>query len=402
MTEPSPHSTREGHNPVSDSDFTPPPAKNAARRKGFLLLGAAVVLGAAGYGGYIVLSSHSEDTDDAYVAGNVVQITAREPGTVIAVNADNTQGVKAGQVLVELDPALADTARAAAEADLAKAVRAVRSGDARVNTADAEIAQAQVRLAAARADLARREKASGAGAVSGEEVAHAREAVAAASAALALAQSHRSDAQSTVGGTSLSNNPAVLSAIAAVKKAAIAQKHLRLYAPVDGVVGQRAVQLGQQVAPGAPLMAVVPLDKVWIDANFRETQLAGLRIGQPVTIHADAYGKDVTFHGKVEGVSAGSGSAFALLPAQNASGNWIKIVQRVPVRIALDPRELAAHPLRLGLSVKVEVDTADQHGQPVTALPAKAQPALESDTPGADVDERIARIIAANTGGAQQ
>jgi len=387
---------------VSDSNYTPPPAKNAARRKGFLLLGAAVALGGIGYGAYALLHDHSEETDDAYVAGNVVQITAREPATVIAVNADSTQGVKAGQVLVEFDPALADTQRAAAEADLAKAVRAVRSGDARVNTADAEISQAGVRLAAAKADLARREKAAASGAISGEEVAHAREAVEAANAALALAQSHRSDAQSTVGDTSLSNNPGVLAAIAAVKKAAIAQKHLRLIAPVDGVVGQRAVQLGQQVAAGAPLMTVVALDKVWIDANFRETQLANLRIGQSVSVHADAYGKDVTFHGKVVGLSAGSGSAFALLPAQNASGNWIKIVQRVPVRIALDPKELAAHPLRLGLSVKVDVETSGLAGQPLTAQPAVAQPALASDAPGADVDARIAQIIAANAGGAQR
>jgi membrane fusion protein (multidrug efflux system) len=402
MTDTSPHSTREGHNLVTDSNLTPPSPTNATRRKGFLALGAVVLLSGAAYGAYALLNDHSEETDDAYIAGNVAPITARDPGTVIAVNAESTQGVKAGQVLVEFDPALADTQRASAEADLAKAVRAVRSGDARVNTADAEISQASVRLSAAKADLARREKAAVSGAISGEEVAHAREAVEAAAAALDLAQSHRSDARSTVDGTSISNNPGVLAAIAAVKKAAIAQKHLRLVAPFDGVVAQRAVQLGQQVAPGTPLMAVVALNKVWIDANFRETQLAKLRVGQPVSVHADAYGKDVTFHGKVVGLSAGSGSAFALLPAQNASGNWIKIVQRVPVRIALDSQELAAHPLRLGLSVKVSVDTSGHEGQPVTVLPAVAQPSAATDVPGADVDARIAQIIAANAGGAQR
>jgi len=378
------------------NDFTPP---KKTRRNAFLLLGAAVVLGVGGTYIYKGLTAAHEETDDAYVSGNIVQVTAREAGTVIAVHAEGTQSVTAGQPLVDFDPALADAQVAAAEADLAKAVRQVRSGEARVDTSDAEIAQAQVRLAAAKNDLARRQQASGAGAVSGEEVAHAAEAVSGAQAALALAQSHRSDALSLVGGAGTTNNPAVMAAIAAVKRAAIQRAHMHLTAPVDGVVAQRSVQLGQQVAPGTALLSVVPLKKVWIDANFRETQLAELRIGQPVKIFADAYGKDVAFHGKVIGLSAGSGSAFALLPAQNASGNWIKIVQRVPVRIALDPKELDAHPLRLGLSVTVDVDTAGHSGQPVTAIPAKANPATMQDTITPAVEARIAQIIAANAGG---
>jgi len=372
------------------------PAKSAARRKGFLLLGAAALIGVVGYGAYTMMSAASEDTDDAYVAGNITQITARDAGTVIAVHAESTQAVKAGQVLVDLDPALADAQLAAAEAELARAARMVRSGFTKVGTADAEIAQADVRLAAARSDLTRREKAAASGAISAEEVAHAGEAVRMAQANLDLARSHRADAQSTVGGADVANNPAVLAAVAAVKRAAIARAHMQLFSPVDGVVAQRAAQIGQQVAPGAPLMSVVPLRKVWVDANFRETQLADLRIGQSATLHSDAYGKKVTFHGKVVGLSAGSGAAFALLPAQNASGNWIKVVQRVPVRIALDPRELEAHPLRLGLSVNVEVDTSQGGGQPVTATPAVAQASESSDTVSPAVEARIRQIIAAN------
>ncbi|MBN9144825.1 MAG: hemolysin D [Novosphingobium sp. SCN 63-17] len=382
---------------MADS-YSPPPAKNAARRKGLLMLGVAALVGLAGYGVYTMMSAANEETDDAYVAGNVTQITARDPGTVIAVHAESTQGVKAGQPLVDLDPALADAQLAAAEAELARAARTVRSGFTKVGTADAEIAQAEVRLAAARSDLTRREKAVSSGAISAEEVAHAGEAVRMAQANLDLARSHRADAESTVGGTDVAGNPAVLAAIAAVKRAAIVRSHMHLSSPVDGVVAQRAAQVGQQVAPGAPLMSVVPLRKVWVDANFRETQLANLRIGQSATLHSDAYGKKVVFHGKVIGLSAGSGAAFALLPAQNASGNWIKVVQRVPVRIALDPKELDAHPLRLGLSVTVKVDTSQGTGQPVTAIPAAAQASEPVDTVSPEIEARIRRIIAANAG----
>lgn len=388
---------KENTQAMADS-YTPAPAKNAARRKSLLMLGAAVLIGAAGYGAYTMMSAASEETDDAYVAGNITQITARDPGTVIAVHAESTQGVKAGQVLVDLDPALADAQLAAAEAELARAARSVRSGFTKVGTAEAEIAQAEVRLAAAKSDLTRREKAVASGAISDEEVAHAGEAVRMAQANLDLARSHRADAESAVGGADVANNPAVLAAVAAVKRAAIARSHMQLSSPVDGVVAQRAAQVGQQVAPGAPLMSVVPLRKVWVDANFRETQLANLRIGQTATLHSDAYGKKVTFHGKVIGLSAGSGAAFALLPAQNASGNWIKVVQRVPVRIALDPKELDAHPLRLGLSVAVTVDTSQGTDQPVTAVPAVAQASEPVDTVSPAVEARIRQIIAANAG----
>ncbi|HWU02389.1 MAG TPA: efflux RND transporter periplasmic adaptor subunit [Novosphingobium sp.] len=394
---------REREAPLNDHShadtLAPSRQKAAARRRGLLLLGGAVALAALAYGGYELLFAGShETTDDAYVAGDVTQVTARDAGTVIAVHAEGTQAVKAGQPLVDLDPALADAALASAEADLARAVRQVRSGFSRVDTAQAEIAEAQTRLAAAQSDLSRRQQAVSAGAVSGEEAAHAGDAVKAAQASLALAQSHRADALTAIDGTDVTSNPAVLAAIAAVKRAAIVRGHMHIAAPIDGVVANRAVQLGQQVAPGSSLMSIVPLMQVWVDANFRETQLADLRMGQPVTLKSDAWGGDVTYHGKIIGMNAGSGSAFALLPAQNASGNWIKIVQRVPVRIGLDPKELAAHPLRIGLSLTVDVDTANRSGPPILGGAARQEPAVSADQVGPEVEARIRQIIATNSG----
>ena len=370
-----------------------------ARKRGLLMLGAAVLIGLAGYGGYEgFIAGDSEVTDDAYVAGDVVAITAREEGTVLAINADNTERVPAGRTLIELDPATADAAMASAEANLARAVRNVRSDFSKVDEAGAEIVAAEADLSRAQNDLKRRQAAAAEGAVSGEEVSHAADQVRTAAAQLNLAKSRQAQASSAVSGTSVSTNPDVLAAIAQLRRAAIAQSHLHLIAPVDGVVAQRTVQLGQHVGPGTPLMAVVPLDKVWVDANFRETQLADLRVGQPVSIKSDVYGGSVTFHGKVLGLGAGSGNAFALLPPQNATGNWIKIVQRVPVRIALDPKELKANPLQIGVSAKVEVDTGDHSGVPVARAAYAVGTRQASQDGGAAVEARINAIIAANTG----
>ncbi|MHA3792810.1 HlyD family secretion protein [Sphingomonas sp. YL-JM2C] len=369
------------------------------RKRGFLMLGAAVLIAGAAYGGYELLAPSSETTDDAYVAGDVVAITAREPGTVLAINADNTESVKRGQTLIEFDPATADAQMASAEASLARAVRSVRSDFSKVDETGAEILQAEAELARARNDLARRRAAAAEGAVSGEEVAHAADSVRTAAAALTLARSRQAQARSTVEGTRVETNPDVLAAVAAVRRAAIVQGHMHLIAPLDGVVAQRTVQLGQQVNPGTPLMAVVPLDRLWIDANFRETQIAELRVGQPVEIRTDIYGGAVTYHGKLLGLGAGSGNAFALLPPQNASGNWIKIAQRVPVRIALDPAELRANPLRIGVSAKVTVDTSDHRGVPVARVAAPPVPRQTSQDGGPRVEARIASIIAANSGG---
>lgn len=373
------------------------PAGNPrARRRWFgVLLILVLVALAAFLVSRFLLAKPEEETDDAYVAGDVIAVTARDPGTVIAVHADNTQLVRAGQPLIDLDPSTADVNLAAAEAELARAVRGTRADFTRVGGADAQIVQAEAELRRARTDYARRRGAAAEGAVSGEELDHAADAVKVASAALDVARAGRAQALSAVGGTRPETNPAVLAAVAAYRRAAIVRSHMHVVAPIDGTVAQRTAQLGQQVAAGAPLMSVVPLRRAWVDANFRETQLKHLRIGQPVRITADAFGDDVVFHGRVAGLSAGSGNAFALLPPQNASGNWIKIVQRVPVRIQLDPRELDRTPLRLGLSVNAVVDTADRGGaslgrpaaQPYNPQSVEADPA---------VDARIRQIIAAN------
>jgi membrane fusion protein (multidrug efflux system) len=375
--------------------------KNNNRRNGLLILGAVVVVGAIGYGLYWFLDARFyESTDDAYVAGNVVAVTSRESATVMSLHADNTQTVKQGQLLIEMDPAVAHINMTAAEANLARAVRAVRGEFSGADTYRAQLAQAQVGLAQAQSDYKRRQTASADGAVSGEELAHSRDAVAGAQAAVSAAKAGLDHALSQVEGTNVAGNPDVLTAEAQLRNAAIALGHMRLIAPVDGVVAQRTVQVGQQVAAGTPLMAVVPLSNVWIDANFKEVQLANMRIGQPVSITADVYGGSVTYHGHIEGLGAGSGSAFALLPPQNASGNWIKIVQRVPVRIALDPKELADHPLRVGLSVAVSADVRDTSGPSVTsAMSGGAQTADTGENTEAATDALIAKILADNGAG---
>jgi membrane fusion protein (multidrug efflux system) len=384
----------------------PPPVENTptrsnARKRAFVLFGAILLLAALAWGMHaLFFTSASEETDDAYVAGDVVAITAREPGVVLALHADNTETVKKGQTLIELDPATSDAAMATAEADLARSVRNVRSNFSKVDESQAEVVQARAELARARNDFARRRGAAADGAVSGEELSHAADTVSTAKAALTLAESRLAQSRSAVQGTNIETNPDVLSAIAAFRRAAIAKGHMRLLAPVDGVIAQRSVQLGQQVAPGTPLMAVVPLQRVWIDANFRETQLQHFRIGQPATVVADIYGGDVSYHGRVIGLGAGSGNAFALLPPQNASGNWIKISQRLPVRIALDPKELATNPLRIGLSAKVTVNVEDHSGPLIARAATGTFQQQASQDGGAEVEARIARIISANRGGA--
>ncbi|MEP6829553.1 MAG: efflux RND transporter periplasmic adaptor subunit [Rhizomicrobium sp.] len=368
------------------------------RKRGFIIFGAIVVIAALAYGAYWFLDARFyETTDDAYVSGNIVAVTSRENATVMALHADNTQSVRRGQLLMEMDPSVVNVNLAAAEANLARAVRTVKGEFSRAQSSGAQVSQAQVALALARTDYQRRQQAAADGAVSGEELAHARDNVRAAQASVAVAQGGHDQSLSQITGTDVANNPDVLAAEAALRSAAIAQSHMRIVAPVDGVIAQRTVQLGQQVAAGTPLLAVVSLSNVWIDANFKEVQLKNMRIGQPVTITADIYGGNVTYHGKVEGMGAGSGSAFALLPPQNASGNWIKIVQRVPVRIMLDPQELTEHPLRVGLSVSVSVSIKDTSGPQVTArIGAGSTQADLGDNSSARADAIIARILAEN------
>jgi membrane fusion protein (multidrug efflux system) len=342
---------------------------------------------------------YRQTTDDAYVNGNVVQITPQISGTVVSIGADDTQFVKAGQPLVRLDQADAKVALDQAEAQLAKTVREVRNLFATSAQLRAAVALRQSDLAMAQKDLARRERLGNSGAISSEELQHARDTVRGAEAALMSAQQQLNGNQARVDGTTLENHPDVRNASAAVRNAYLTYSRTTLPAPVSGFVARRAVQLGQRVGPGAPLMSVVPLDQVWVDANFKEPQLANMRVGQPVTLTADLYGNGFRYHGKIVGFGAGTGSAFALLPAQNATGNWIKIVQRVPVRIALDPKELARQPLQVGLSMKAEVSvrdggTGERLPQLVNNAPVYSTDVFHSVDEAAD--SRVQQIIAAN------
>ncbi len=345
---------------------SPAPA-NGQRRKILSLIALAFVgIGLIWLLVWYFLLSNRERTDDAYVNGNKVVVSARVPGTVIAVLADDTQLVKAGQVLVRLDPVDADTNLSRAAAALAQTVRQVRQQKSTAEQYDAAVATRALELARAQGDFARRKPLVAAKAIAPEELRHAEETVEIARDALTQALKSARAAHALVDGTDVQNNPAVLVAKAAYRDAWITARRNRVVAPVTGYVAERSVQLGQHIQPGQALLTVIPLNALWVDANFKEVQLRDLRIGQPVKVESDLYGGTVIFHGRVMGVAAGTGAAFALLPAQNASGNWIKVVQRVPVRIAIDDKDLAQHPLRVGLSATVTVDTADQSG-PVLA-----------------------------------
>jgi membrane fusion protein (multidrug efflux system) len=371
------------------------------RKKILLTLGSIFVLAAIGYGAYWALvARYAEDTDNAYVQGNVVQVTPQVGGTVSRIYVQDTDHVKAGQPLVSLDTADTQVALNQAEAQLAQTVREVRTLYASQAQASANLALRKAELMRAKDDLARRKSLAGSGAVSAEEIRHAESAVSAAQAAYEAAKEQLASGRALTDGTSVANHPNVQRAAAKVEEAMLARSRATLYAPVSGEIAKRNVQLGQRIAPGTPLMAIVPLQQLWVDSNFKESQLRDMRVGQPVTMTADLYGDDVEYHGKVVGLSAGTGSAFALLPAQNATGNWIKVVQRVPVRISLDAKELAAHPLRIGLSMRAAVDLHDQHGAPVGATtgPAVSQIAYTNDGDPLDAKAkaRINSIIAAN------
>ena len=375
-------------------------APRRTRRLGLIALGAVVVLCGFGYGAYWSLAGrYYESTDDAYVNGDVVQVTSEVPGTVVAVNVDDTQPVRAGQPLLELDPADAKIAVANAEADLARAVRQVRGLFSQGQELRAQIEQREQAERTATDDLQRRGGLIADGAISAEELSHARDAVTSTRANVSAARQQLSQTIAQIDGTTIADHPQVLAAAAAVRNADLALHRTELVSPVTGMIAKRAVQVGERVAAGTPLLAVVPLDDVWIDANFKEGQLERMRTNQPVTVRTDLYGRRVTYHGHLVGIAAGSGNAFALLPAQNASGNWIKIVQRVPVRILLDPKELKEHPLRVGLSTTVRVDLHDTTGPLMTtAVRNVAQPTQPSAGDDPAVATRIASIIADNAG----
>ncbi len=372
-------------------------------RRRWLLRGLVIVVVVVGilWGLYhFFIGRWYESTDDAYVNGNVVQITPQVPGTVVSIGADDNDFVREGQPLIKLDPSNAQVALDAAEADLAATVRKVRGLYSGVNSSQAEVAVRQAAVAQARADFQRRQGLAKTGAISAEELQHARDALTAAESALSGVQGQLATSKALVEDTQIASHPDVQAAAARVRAAYLDLQRDTLVAPVSGHVAKRAVQVGQRVQPGTPLMAVVPLSQVWVDANFKETQLQNMRIGQPVTLESDLYGGGVEYHGHVEGLGVGTGSAFSLLPAQNATGNWIKIVQRLPVRIELDPQELQKHPLRIGLSMDVKVNLHDQSGS-VLSQKAPSKPVFSTDVyerGTREADALIAKIISDNSG----
>ncbi|MFM0469542.1 HlyD family secretion protein [Paraburkholderia strydomiana] len=375
------------------------PANSGKRKRMMTLLVIVILIAAIAYGlYYFLVARFHEDTDDAYVNGNVVQITPQVTGTVVAVNADDTQTVKAGDPVVVLDPADARVALDQAEANLAQTVRQVRGLFADDNQYQAQVAQRQSDLSRAQDDLKRRLTVAQTGAVSQEEISHARDAVKSAQAAVEAAQQQLASNRALTANTTIANHPNVQASAAKVRDAYLNNARNTLPAPVTGYVAKRSVQVGQRVPPGTPLMAIVPLGAVWVDANFKEVQLKHMRIGQPVELTADVYGSSVVYHGKVVGFSAGTGSAFSLLPAQNATGNWIKVVQRLPVRIALDPQELEKHPLRIGLSMQADVSIKDENGGQLGNAQNTVYQTDVFAKYGDEADAEIARIIAENAG----
>jgi membrane fusion protein (multidrug efflux system) len=399
---------------MSENQAQPLHASNQKRKKALTTLAAIVVVGGLGWGAYEwLVASHYESTDNAYVQGNVIQVTPQVGGTVLSIHADDTDFVKAGQPLVKLDPADAQVALDQAEAALGQTVRQVRtlyanngSLAAQIALREADVAKAQSDVVRANDDYNRREALVASGAVSKEELNHAqtqvnaaRSALVAAQAAVVSAREQLTSNQALTNGTDVEQHPQVQAAAAKVREAWLAAQRSTLPAPVDGYVAKRTVQLGQRIAAGTPVMSIIPLNQVWVDANFKEVQLRKIRIGQPVTLTADVYGKKVEYKGTVEGLGVGTGSAFSLLPAQNATGNWIKVVQRVPVRIALDRQQLAEHPLRVGLSMEVDVDVRQQDGKTLADAPrdvAAHTQVYASQDNGADAEVR--RIIAQNSG----
>jgi membrane fusion protein (multidrug efflux system) len=403
------------NDPKNDAPAAPvtPEAGNPKRKKALGAVVALVAVAGVAYGAYWALVlNHFESTDNAYVQGNVVQLTPQVGGTVVAIGADDTDHVKVGQTLVKLDPADAQVALDQAEAQLAQTVREVRTlyanngtFKAQIALREADLARAQSELARAQDDVARRSPLLASGAVGKEEFNHvsaqvtaARSSVAAAQSAVVAAREQLNSNQTLTDGVAVDQHPNVQRAAARVREAFLALKRADLQSPVEGFVAKRSVQLGQRVQAGTPLMSVISLSQVWVEANFKESQLQNLRIGQPVELVADVYGKKVRYSGTIEGLGAGTGAAFALLPAQNATGNWIKVVQRVPVRIALDAKELVEHPLRVGLSMDAKVDVSKLEGRMLAdgsrASGISQTTVFEQNNSAADTEVR--RIISAN------
>jgi membrane fusion protein (multidrug efflux system) len=384
-------------------DNTPDTGNPRKRKVMLLALAVVVLLAIAGVWAYHeFIGRFNESTDDAYVNGNVVEITPLVTGTVVSIGADDGDLVQEGQVLVNFDPNDAEVGLQSAKAKLARTVRQVRGLYSNVDGMKAQVNAQQAEVQKAQDNYNRRKNLAQGGAISQEELSHARDDLTSAQNALANAKQQLKTTSALVDDTVVSSHPDVMSAAADLRQAYLTNARSTLIAPVTGYVAKRTVQLGQRVQPGTALMAVIPLDQLWIDANFKETQLRDMRIGQPVDIEADIYGSDVKYSGTVDSLGAGTGSAFALLPAQNATGNWIKIVQRVPVRIHINAEELAKHPLRVGLSTNVEVNLHDQSG-PVLAQQPPQKASFSTNVYErqlAEADAMIAQLIHDNSAAA--
>ncbi|MCA1921553.1 efflux RND transporter periplasmic adaptor subunit [Buttiauxella noackiae] len=331
--------------------------RSSKRKRNFIILILIIVLAAAGcLAWYLLYARYYESTDDAYVNGNQVALTPQIGGTVTQVTADEGDFVEKGQPLVLLDPSDTKIALQQAEANLANTVRQVRGLYSTADNYRAQVAAKQVALQTAQNDYARRQKIFSTGAIAAEDLSHYRDAVSSAQSDLAAAQQALRTNLAMVDDTVIDSHPEIKTAVATLRQRYLDNARTTIVAPVSGYVAKRAVQLGMRVTSGTTLLAIVPLNEVWVDANFKESQMSTMRLGQKVTLNADLYGDDVEYHGTIESLGIGTGSAFSLLPAQNASGNWIKIVQRLPVRITLDPHDMQKHPLRVGLSMNARVD----------------------------------------------
>jgi membrane fusion protein (multidrug efflux system) len=384
-----------------DTTVTPSTVGLMQRRRTRWLLGLTsvfVVVGVAATAYWWLFASNYEDTDDAYVTGDLVNVSSQVSGTVVAIDADETDFVRVGQELIRLDDTDARIALQEAEDQLAKVVRQVHTVFTSRDELSAVLAQRRADLDRAHLDLDRRKKLANSGAVSAEEVSHAQETANAAEQALIAAEKNLAGGSALLGRTGVSDNPDVQVAARAVERAWLTLRRTSIHAPVSGYVARRSAQLGERTSSGNPLISIVPLDRLRVEANFKEVQLRRMRIGQPVNVVADLYGSHVQYRGTVAGLGMGTGAAFALLPAQNATGNWIKVVQRVPVRVALEPQDLAAHPLRIGLSTRASVDLHNDSGPQLATVP-RTEPVLSTriyDIDKTEIDTRIAQIIAEN------
>ncbi|HXO65240.1 MAG TPA: efflux RND transporter periplasmic adaptor subunit [Steroidobacteraceae bacterium] len=386
--------------PATNAATTPDTRLQQRRRTWLIALTAGVVVVALLVTAWWWLyASRYEGTDDAYVAGDLANVMSQVSGTVISIGADENDRVLAGEELVKLDPTDTRIALQDAEQQLARTVRQVHTVFANRDQLRALVLERRADLDRALADFSRRKNLAASGAVSGEELGHARDAVNAARDALTAAQKNLAASVALVGRTGVADNPDVQAAATQVERAWLNLQRTTVRSPVSGYVARRGTELGERISPGNPLMSIVPLEHVWIDANFKEVQLRNMRIGQPVEVTADLYGGRVKYHGRVEGLGMGTGAAFALLPAQNATGNWIKVVQRLAVRIAMEPSELAEHPLRIGLSMHVTVDVHDASGSQLAPAPRR-EPVLTTsayDTDLGAIGKRIAEIVRENS-----